>query len=215
MKKYYYGVLFVLLNTNLLAQKFSVIVDPVDSTKLILKEIEETDDEPISTGADSSDLVISVLNRIALIYQDLHGLEQVINRHRKAINTLKNIASTISDTTYQKHAKNVLFEPFEGSYKMFIDQVDTFNVVLEKLGSGNTRIRETGVPNVDAKKYTIVPLSPNSIQVNNININGKIIDVVLHKSETNDRVYKTLPKTIPTVYNNWIIPKIKIRKQNE
>ena len=215
MKKYCYGVLFVLLNINLLAQEFRVIVDPVDTTKLILQEIEENDIEPIPTGADSSDLIVSVLNRITLIYEDLHGLEQVINRHRKAIKTLKKIASSLSDTTYQKHAKNVLFEPIEGRYKMFIEGLDTFNIEIEKFGSGNTRIRETGVPNVDAKKYTIVPLSINSIQVNNIEINGEIFDVILHKSETNNRVYKTLPKTIPAVHDNWIIPKIKIRKQNE
>lgn len=215
MKKYYYGVLFVLLNINLSAQEFKIFVDPVDTTKLILQEIEETDIEPIPTGVDSTNLISNILKQIVYNYEQLEMLEQSINYRRNAIRSLKNIISTISDTTYQKHAKNVLFQPIKGSYKMFIEGLDTFNIEIEKFGSGNTRIREIGIPVKDAKKYTIVPLSPNSIQVNNININGKIIDVVLHKSETNDRVYKTLPKTIPAVYNNWIIPKIKIRKQNE
>jgi len=213
MKKYYYGVLFVLLNINLSAQEFKTEIDPVDSSKVILKEKADTEIEPVSMGADSSDLVVSILNRITLEYEDLAGLENLISNRRKAISSLKNIASKLADTTYNKHSKNVLFESFEGNYKMFIDQVDTFDIVIEKTASGNTRIRETGLSASQARKYNVIPYTSQSIEVRNITVGSKKYDVVLYQSKTNEKVYKTLPKSIDPVYPEWIIPKIKIRRK--
>ena len=213
MKKLYFIALFATLNLMAYSQEFETVVDPVNLDKIILQAKAQTEDIP-SRGLDSTKTLKQVIDLIRVNYEELEAIENGLVKRRKALSSLKKIMKNIDpDTSFNKYAKDQLFDPWVDEYRMFIDQVDTFGIVIEKTASGNTRIRETGLSASQARKYNVIPYTSQSMEVRNITVGSKEYDVVLYQSKTNEKVYKTLPKSIDPVHPEWIIPKIKIRRK--